>query len=535
MKQGPSCRAVKPINGSDYIIESLPEAMGTKGSFKEEEEDHEYSAYFAVNGFYGNSRPSLKSTMRVKFFRVAEGAHHMETNPLPSGYNPGVLGPPATWKTFCRQQEAIKYSQLKGEGLMVFSFEGDAVGSNGKRNYVVSHPRLMWLRLLERRPDKRCSYEVIQEGSVCKLYFDLEFSFLYNLEKDGNAMTNIFIRIVCHFIGKEFGLFCTKRNIVDLESSSFLKFSRHLIFNIPNAAFATNIHVGRFVTMVCNRIRDWQIEYIDEVDGVRAEDIKSLFVFDSKKNTSLFCDEGVYNKNRNFRVLHSTKLGKNTPLVVASENQYTPIPKDGFSEDEQLFLDSLITAVMSDIRVLSYGEEDGRAGRSQNYTKGRDNENKLDGLHNSPYQEIDQHIDAVVRPGYIRCWYYFPLNELLVYEIARNRYCRNIGCEHKNNNILYVVNLKIGTYYQKCHDPDCRDFKSDSWQLPESALFWKNLGDDEMMELVQSCESFDDVEDDVLATAAARAELEEVVLSDEELCSMADKLEMWDNLDAFSR
>ncbi len=57
--------------------------------------------------------------------------------------------------------------------------------------------------------------------------------------------------------------------------------------------------------------------------------------------------EGVYTKNRNFRLYLSSKLGKANPLVLARDNQYVPQPPQGgkISTDEQMFLDSLITNI----------------------------------------------------------------------------------------------------------------------------------------------------------------------------------------------
>lgn len=509
--------------------------MGSKRTHQDEEtEELGECSTFTVSGFYGSTRPSVTARMREKIVRVSKATKHMEQRPLPSGYNPGVLGPPSTWKTFTRQAEAIKYSQLQGEGLLAFSYEGDAVGSGGKRNFVVAHPRLMWFRLCERHPKQRCSYEVIQELSVCKLYFDLEFSFLYNQDREGSAMVDTFIQIVCYFIQKEFGIHCGRENIVDLSSSTFLKFSRHLIFNLPDTAFATNIHVGNFVIMVCNKIREWYNENPIEIPGVKLEDIKKLFVQNAKHSVVLFCDEGVYTKNRNFRLLHSTKLGKNTPLVVAPENQYIPALKNGVSKDEQLFLDSLVTTVEESSKVLTYGENNGKVQRLQSNDKILGNVSGMDRFGSSPYQEIDGYIQRVVQPGYIRCWFYFSQSELLVYEVAQNKYCHNIGREHRSNGVMYVVNLKSGTYYQKCHDPDCRDFRSDVWQLPESVVFWKKFNDDDMMGLVQSVEDFNDSEDELLLRAVNKAEFEEMDISDDELCSLASKLEMWDNIDMMS-
>lgn len=482
-------------------------------------------ATFDIEIFYGRARQT-----QDRLLYVARAVKHMEQSPLPCEYNPGILGPPTTWKTFSRQSEAIKFAQMQGEGLMVFSFEGDAIGGGGKRNYVVTHPSMMWIRHCGRLPNQRCTYEVIQEQSVCKLYFDLEFLYTYNPNRDGVSMTNTFIHIVCYFLHKEFNIFCTRKNILDLSSTSCSKFSRHLIFNIPGAAFATNIHVGNFVVMICNKIRVWVKEReIVTVPGVTLSDVKNLFVTDSKNAEVLFCDEGVYTRNRNFRLYQSTKLGKNSPLIIAKENEYIPDIKSGIYQDEKLFQDSLITLVDNNCRILMYGGSCHRVKRSETKNNNRKHP-EMEGCSHSPYPEIDDYIQSIIGFGHIRCWYYFSQGERLVYEIAHNRFCYNIGREHKSNGIIYIVDLKSKTYYQKCHDPDCKEFRSEAWPLPESTVFWQNMTDADIMEWVHSvddCSSDDD--DRLLLTALTRAEIEDV--SDEQLVHAAEAYEMWDELD----
>lgn len=510
--------------------------MGSKRAIEDERDECSGCSAFTISGFYGKARPAVTSSReREKILRIEKKTKEIAERPLPSVYNPGVLGPPVIWKTFPRQAEAVKYSQLQGQGLMVFSFESDILGNNGKRNFVVAHPRLMWLRLLERNPNRRCSYEVIQEHSVCKLYFDLEFYYEYNGHKDGSNMVDTFIHIVCFFLKKEFDVDCSRRNIIDLDSSTAEKFSRHLIFNVASRAFANNIHVGNFVIMICDKIRACVGEPSVEIPGVSCEDVETLLVTkNSEKVVGLFCDEGVYTKNRNFRCLHCTKRGKNTPLKVAKENQYESVPKNGVCENEQFFIDSLVTTVDENCNVLTFGEETSRVLRSS--MRKQKDKSVLDGLSSSPYPEVDKHIENVVFPGYVRSWFCFSQNEVVVYEISGNRYCYNVGREHRSNGIMYVVNLKTGEYYQKCHDPDCRDFRSCIWHLPESVLFWKTLDDDEIMAVAQSVVDFDesDTDDELFVTADIQAEPEGATVSDEELLCQAKKLEMWDKLDALS-
>lgn len=66
----------------------------------------------------------------------------------------------------------------------------------------------------------------------------------------------------------------------------------------------------------------------------------------------------------------------------------------------------------------------------------------LDGYNKSPYPEVDEYITGLITQdsgkGVIRHWTYFQQGELLVYEIAKYRFCHNIGRHHKSNNIMWV-------------------------------------------------------------------------------------------------
>lgn len=90
----------------------------------------------------------------------------------------------------------------------------------------------------------------------------------------------------------------------------------------------------------------------------------------------------------------------------------------------------------------------------------------------SGFPAIDEFIAGHVggeRPGRrggfrsVRRW-----NALIVYSITHNRYCENIGREHKSNHIMIVVDLRSATFYQKCYDPDCQaiDYRSPEYALP---------------------------------------------------------------------
>ncbi|XP_030834215.1 DNA-directed primase/polymerase protein-like [Strongylocentrotus purpuratus] len=81
-----------------------------------------------------------------------------------------------------------------------------------------------------------------------------------------------------------------------------------------------------------------------------------------------------------------------------------------------------------------------------------------EGYQSSPFPEIDSYIRVYCISkggvaGEIRRWTYFSEAQLLVYDVVKNRWCENIGRQHMSNNIMILVDLRRGVYYQKCHDP----------------------------------------------------------------------------------
>lgn len=207
--------------------------------------------------------------------------------------------------------------------------------------------------------------------------------------------------------------------------------------------------------------------------GLRKTDICDLFVRDRKDKAKLFVDEGVYTKNRHFRLLGSSKAGKNAPLRVSASNKYEPAEK----KDYLVFLDSLVTYFsVPPAEILEFGE----------FKKpGKDERRDLDMCDSitaaaavateteSPHSEvIDKFILSLISPkGKIRKKTFFASSFTVLYDVRNYRYCHNIGREHKSNNVKLIVDLNRSSYRQKCYDPDCGDFKSEEFPLPEEIRF----------------------------------------------------------------
>ncbi|NWI03329.1 PRIPO protein, partial [Tichodroma muraria] len=302
---------------------------------------------------------------------------------------------------------------------------------------------------------------------------------------------------------------CSSKEVLNLDSSTDEKFSRHLIFLPQKTVFKDNTHIGNFVrTILQPAIRlmesgaavipteeaghvfqcsagaglDGFLTNLTAVEGDSKDwptiahktkdmemphqgenlDFSFLIVNDKEGNKQLFVDlgkyknicfpVGVYTKNRNFRMYKSSKAGKNVILKIADDNKFIPSCEEGVSLEEAYFLSSLIC----NIRVfVAFGSTD-----------------PMEGYQGSPYPEIDNFVRSLINKdglqGGIRQWSYFSLKELLIYDISGYRWCENIGRAHKSNNIMILVDLKNEVWYQKCHDPVCREqnFKSQSFPLP---------------------------------------------------------------------
>ncbi|XP_077671660.1 DNA-directed primase/polymerase protein isoform X2 [Eretmochelys imbricata] len=382
------------------------------------------------------------------------------------------------------------------------------------------------VRSKEQKTSLMHCYEVIPEKAVCKLYFDLEFYKPVNPGADGKQMIAKLIELFSKRLEKLYGVKCSAEDVLNLDSSTDEKFSHHLIFLLHKTAFKDNINVGNFVKTVlqpalvltenkadalileegADSVVSQSSKATAEIDGTVVNlsavkeppgkwqsnmhktlengarqqnenpDLSFLVVNDKEGGKQLVVDLGVYTKNRNFRLYKSSKAGKQTTLKIAEDNKFVPKPKKNISVEEQYFLSSLVCNVrFSEIeRALTCDIPEGKK-KTFKQTDRRvfnSTSDPIEGYQYSPYPEIDCFVLSLVNKddahGGIRRWNYFSLEELLVYDISRYRWCKNIGRAHKSNNIMILVDLKKEVYYQKCYDPVCRakNFKSESIPLP---------------------------------------------------------------------
>ncbi|XP_043401987.1 DNA-directed primase/polymerase protein isoform X3 [Chelonia mydas] len=469
----------------------------------------------------------MKRKWEERLKNVDELASRYKRKPLCPVYRPQLSKPwqpCSVWNLFHRQSQAFNYAKTCKEDVHVFALETNK--EDGQRYYLVTTYTELWFYYnKEQKTSLMHCYEVIPEKAVCKLYFDLEFYKPVNPGADGKQMIAKLIELFSKKLEELYGVKCSAEDVLNLDSSTDEKFSHHLIFLLPKTAFQDNINVGNFVKTVlqpalvlienkadalileegADSVVSQSSKATAEIDGTVVNlgavkeppgkwqsnmhktlengtrqqnenpDLSFLVVNDKEGGKQLVVDLGVYTKNRNFRLYKSSKAGKHMTLKIAEDNKFVPKPKKNISVEEQYFLSSLVCNVrFSEIeRALTCDIPEGKKKMfKQTDRVSSSTSDPIEGYQYSPYPEIDCFVLSLVNKddahGGIRRWNYFSLEELLVYDISRYRWCKNIGRAHKSNNIMILVDLKKEVYYQKCYDPVCRakNFKSESIPLP---------------------------------------------------------------------
>ena len=72
-----------------------------------------------------------------------------------------------------------------------------------------------------------------------------------------------------------------------------------------------------------------------------------------------------------------------------------------------------------------------------------------------------------------------------IVSVIGNRYCLNIGREHRSNGIFFSIDLKAQTFKQLCHDPNCNRFRSPAVTLNPS-FFQRSIVNQNFQEMTIS-------------------------------------------------
>lgn len=430
---------------------------------------------------------------------------------------------------------------------------GIEAATTGKRRYIVAHAGRFfdqyWRKTI---PADRHAYELIRPKSPCRLYLDIECTqdefLISSAHLQDEVLYELWILLANYiqerfqdstFHGSRLAPLNREDHLVDLESNSSTKFSRHWIFHLKTlddteVLFPNNIAVGCFVKNFISKLADdtsWQ------------EDCPVLSKYLFLSNSCLL-DMGVYTRNRIFRLLGSCKFGKSAALHIARSNQFDL----GITNDcSMLRLDSssfddtnIDEQVQETIRRTADWSDHARALAETlvvplNSTKlpypllpvAVEESSDLPKLQNSirpsstahfrgqsKYPAIEEHIlerfgSRGGSTGRVRVWSIFE-ERLLSFHMMDNRWCEHIGRQHKSNNIVWNVDLVNHTCYQTCHDPDCRGFKGEMFTIPDEVFETEQpiaeklndedfFGDDEFEEALAALNI-----DDVVTTLASQ-------------------------------
>ncbi|KAG5227418.1 hypothetical protein OIU77_001255 [Salix suchowensis] len=242
-----------------------------------------------------------------------------------------------------------------------------------------------------------------KKGLPCHLYFDLEFSRRHNAERNGDEMVDLLISVILEALFEKYSIQGNQDWIVELESSTAEKFSRHLIIRIPNTAFKDNTHAGAFVSEICSRIH-----------SARGKDERFENMFVRKDSSSaeppsqLLIDAAVYSRNRCFRLALSSKAGKNSVLLPTERFKC----KDMCEED--MFMSSLICSMDVDCNKLLVCKMDMECMKTLQFDTEVNNDYRrhctpkelpLNGVPsdtgNSPFPDLDKFIESISSIGNI--------------------------------------------------------------------------------------------------------------------------------------
>ena len=227
---------------------------------------------------------------------------------------------------------AIEACKSKQERIFIFEepWEGKpfrkifVIHFEGKRKFQVRRIDEFFGYYINLR--KRHYYEHIMIDTPCRMYFDLEFLKEFNPDFDGDEFMDTFIELVTKMLKEYFDEHISKRNFLVLDSTTEEKFSKHVIVHTQKL-FPNNVEIKAFIDLLCKSLKDEKL-------GIVAKD--------KAGESCLIVDDGVYNKNRNFRMYLSSKFGKKAILDV-DKRFYKFFGKSGFQDYVILFLESDIS------------------------------------------------------------------------------------------------------------------------------------------------------------------------------------------------
>ena len=148
-------------------------------------------------------------------------------------------------------------------------------------------------------------------------------------------------------------------------------------------------------------------------------------------------DLSVYSQRQNFRILGSTKYGKENPLMISPHDKNTVEMK----EEIEILQASLVQNLES-----KKGNVEGIP-NVQSYKQIKGDKNMMWGASTKP--EIRDYLQESFK---ISGGKWKKMNEsTILLATENNNYCEEAGRRHKRNNVYLLYNVKTSIIYKKCH------------------------------------------------------------------------------------
>ncbi|CAM4870747.1 unnamed protein product [Rotaria socialis] len=261
---------------------------------------------------------------------------------------------------------------------------------------------------------------------------------------------------------------------------------------LDSTVFAKNLlvslqpYLSRFEHCTC----------VDDDSQLRFRDIIE-FVLNKNGNNGItwFCDIGVYTKNRAFRLLRSSKFDKLEYFTVAPESQWKPhtqrpdphLSGPPTEAERQIFMASLVYfngpirrfIHVDDVCTTSNTKSVNPRSQQSSYVIDDLDKVRLDYPELANFMDNvaqdkndaagDQRMSRLYKAKHIQNDFRWEIGFLYA---GSYKYCERIQRHHKNNNIYFVVDMRKGTYRQKCHDSDCQNFQGIEKPLPANTTPW---------------------------------------------------------------
>lgn len=301
-------------------------------------------------------------------------------------------------------------------GLPVFSRDVGTAGEKGFFACGYEH----FVGSLYKKPYMKNCYEVLQFNLPTKLFFDFDMYVGDDFDSDKAHFETFFkdfLRHVVKDIGERWGVGSGPKYIT-LDASTPTKLSRHVIFD--------------FFLFNMQHVKD----YVDYLTGN----------FDG--DCTRVVDLSIYTNNRSFRLVYSSKMGKDNSLL--------PFQTQDVSYSEILVMESMVQARAPDHYS---GRWNYLRGEIHSFYPPRGQKRQRGAVTSlsilpeesvSNYGQVRDFIESL--GGNIRS---ARRDGTFVNFIVSSLVCPWIGRVHKHNNTFFTINTSVWTGWFKCADQDC--------------------------------------------------------------------------------